>query len=68
MDDFNNVSLSRQIITRRIAELSADIKDQVFEKSTSLDFYSIACDESSDASDIAQLIISNLEKTTQKNS
>ena len=34
--DFNNVSLSRQTITRRIAELSADIKDQVFEKSDRL--------------------------------
>ena len=27
-----------------MAELSADIKDQVFEKSKSLDFYSISCD------------------------
>ena len=36
MDDFNNVSLSRQTITRRIAELSADITDQVFEKSNRL--------------------------------
>ena len=36
MDDFNNVSLSRQTITRRIADLSADIKDQVFEKSDRL--------------------------------
>ena len=36
MDDFNNVSLSRQTITRRIAKLSADIKDQVFEKSDRL--------------------------------
>ena len=36
MDDFNNVSLSRQTITRRIAELPADITDQVFEKSNRL--------------------------------
>ena len=36
MDDFNNVSLSRQTITRRIAELSADMTDQVFEKSNRL--------------------------------
>ena len=48
--DFNNVSLSRQTITRRIAELSADIKDQVFEKSKSFNFHSITCDESTDAS------------------
>ncbi len=36
MDDFNNMSLSRQTITRRIAELSADMTDQVFEKSNRL--------------------------------
>ena len=54
MDDFNNVSLSRQKITRRIAELSPD---QVTEKSKSFDFFSIACDESTDASDTAQLLI-----------
>ena len=56
MDDINNVSLSRQTITRRIAELSADVKDQVTDKSKSFDFFSIACDESTDASDTAQLL------------
>ena len=55
MDDFNNVSLSRQRITRRIAELSPGVKDQVTEKSKSFDFFSIACDESTDASGTAQL-------------
>ena len=54
MNDFNNVSLSRQKITRRIAELSPD---QVTEKSKSFDFFSIACDESTDASDTSQLLI-----------
>ena len=54
MNDFNNVSLSRQKITRRIAELSPD---QVTEKSKSFDFFSIACDESTDASDGAMLLI-----------
>ena len=57
MDDIKNLSLSRETITRRIAELSADIKNQVIEKSKSFDFYSIACDESTDTSDIAQLLI-----------
>ena len=56
MDDIKNMSLSRQTITRRIAELSADIKDQVTEKSKSFNFYSIACAESTDASDTAQLL------------
>ena len=57
MDDINNVSLSRQTITRPTAELSADVKDQVTGKSKSFDFFSIACDESTDASDTAQLLI-----------
>ena len=57
MDDFNKVSLSRQTITRRISGMSADIKDQVLEKSKSFDLYSIACDGSTDASDTAQLVI-----------
>ena len=57
MNDFNNVSLSRKAITRRIAELSPDVKDQVTEKSKSFDFFSIACDESTDASDTSQLLI-----------
>ena len=57
MDDINNVSLSRQTITRRIAELSADVKYQVTGKSKSFYFFSIACDESTDASDTAQLLI-----------
>ena len=53
MDDFNNVSLSRQTITRRIAEWSSDVKDRVTEKFKSFDFFSIPCDESTDASDTA---------------
>ena len=57
MDDINNVSLSRQTITRPTAELSADVKDQVTAKSKSFDLFSFACDESTNASDTAQLLI-----------
>ena len=37
-DYFNNVSLSKQTIIRRIAELLADIENQVFENSNRLIF------------------------------
>ena len=58
MDDIKNLSLSRQTITRRIAECSADNIDKiVFKKSKSFDSYSIVCDKSTGASDTAQLLI-----------
>ena len=70
MDDFK-VSLSRQTITQRIADLSVNIKDQVFKQSKSFDLYLIACDESTDASDkkvkeIPTQKIMNQSNKTQK--
>ena len=54
MHDFNNVSLSRNTVARRIEDLSANVKHQVSHKACAFDFYSIACDESTDT---AQLLI-----------
>ena len=66
MDYFNNVSLSRQTITRRIAELSANIKDRVFEQSKSFHLYLIACDERK-CDEVCNLRKNKTsEKTTQK--
>ena len=48
---FNNVSLSRNTVVRRIEDLSANLKDQVRDKACAFDFYLIACDESTDATD-----------------
>ena len=57
LHDFNNVSLSRNTVARRIEDLSANVKHQVSHKACAFDFYSIACDESTDTADTAQLLI-----------
>eukprot|EP00066_Takifugu_rubripes_P018159 XP_011607425.1 PREDICTED: general transcription factor II-I repeat domain-containing protein 2-like [Takifugu rubripes] len=57
VQDFNNVSLSRNTVLRRIEDLSANLKDQLKDKVCTFYFYSIACDESTDATDTAQLFI-----------
>ncbi|GAA6073181.1 general transcription factor II-I repeat domain-containing protein 2-like [Tachysurus ichikawai] len=57
VQDFNNVSLSRNTVVRRIEDLSANLKLQLREKACAFDFYSIACDECTDATDTAQLLI-----------
>ncbi|KAK2856688.1 hypothetical protein Q5P01_005423 [Channa striata] len=49
VQDFNNVCLSRNTVVRRIEDLSANLKLQLREKACAFDFYSIACDESTDA-------------------
>ncbi|CAM1305859.1 Uncharacterised protein r2_g1573 [Pycnogonum litorale] len=57
MQEFNNVSMSRNTVVRRIEDLSANLKHQLSDKACAFDFYSIACDESADATDTAQLLI-----------
>uniref|UniRef100_A0A3B4VC50 SPIN-DOC-like zinc-finger domain-containing protein n=1 Tax=Seriola dumerili TaxID=41447 RepID=A0A3B4VC50_SERDU len=49
VQDFNNVSLSRNTVVRRIEDLSANLKLQLRDKACAFDFYLIACDESTDA-------------------
>lgn len=55
--DFENMCLARTTVTKRIEEISADIKRQVNDRGMAFDFFSIACDESTDKSDTAQLLI-----------
>ena len=57
LHDFNNVSLSRNTVARRIEDWSANVKHQVSHKACAFDFYSIACDESTDTANTAQLLI-----------
>lgn len=46
--DFNSVSMPRNTVVQRIKDLSANIKLQLSDKACAFDFYSIACDESTD--------------------
>lgn len=55
--EFAKVCLARNTVARRIEEVSSDIKRQLRVKGREFDFFSLACDESTDASDTAQLLI-----------
>lgn len=55
--EFANICLARNTVVRRIEDISLDIKRQLAAKGAELDFFSLACDESTDASDTAQLLI-----------
>nr|XP_049594684.1 general transcription factor II-I repeat domain-containing protein 2 [Syngnathus scovelli] len=55
--EFANVCLARNTVARRIEDVSSDIKRQLEARGKEFDFFSLACDESTDASDIAQLLI-----------
>ena len=54
---FSKISLSRTTVADHISELAADIKEQSKECSEHFDYFSIAVDESTDASNTAQLAI-----------
>ncbi|XP_056121755.1 general transcription factor II-I repeat domain-containing protein 2-like [Rhinichthys klamathensis goyatoka] len=54
---FNNLSLSANTVAERISELSSDIYDQLRGKARVFTAYSVALDESTDKTDIAQLAI-----------
>ncbi|XP_075443375.1 general transcription factor II-I repeat domain-containing protein 2-like [Ascaphus truei] len=54
---FENVSLSRMTVQRRIADISTNLTDQLKQKASELCFYSLAMDESTDLKDMAQLLI-----------
>jgi len=51
------MSLSRQTIGRRIADMASDIEEQLKSLCDNVAFFSIALDESSDAVDTAQLLV-----------
>uniref|UniRef100_A0A3P9KXR9 SPIN-DOC-like zinc-finger domain-containing protein n=1 Tax=Oryzias latipes TaxID=8090 RepID=A0A3P9KXR9_ORYLA len=54
---FSQISLSRNTVTRRVEDLSRDIRDQLTVKSRDFVAFSLACDESTDISDSAQLLV-----------
>ena len=55
--EFANVCLARNTVVRRIEEVSSDIKRQYEAKGAEFDFFSLACHESTDASDTTQFLI-----------
>jgi galactitol-specific phosphotransferase system IIB component len=54
---FENVSLSRMSVQRRIADISSNLSDQLKQRVSEFCFYSLAMDESTDLKDTAQRII-----------
>lgn len=58
MQDFKNISLSRNTVGQRIEDLSANLKEQVTDKVPTFDFYSIACDDSTDSTDTENMNLS----------
>ena len=54
---FFNVSLSATTVTRRIEEMSEDVKTRQQDCLKNLQYFSIAIDESTDTTDTAQLAV-----------
>ncbi|GAA6098908.1 general transcription factor II-I repeat domain-containing protein 2-like, partial [Tachysurus ichikawai] len=54
---FSNVSLSRNTVAERTCELATNLHDQLMEKGKGFVSFSLAVDESTDASDTAQLSV-----------
>ncbi|XP_042204163.1 general transcription factor II-I repeat domain-containing protein 2-like [Homarus americanus] len=54
---FANISLSRNTVAERIGELSENINSQLTDKVKSFTAFSVAFDESTDVSDVAQLAV-----------
>ena len=53
----SKISLSRPTVTRRIENMSLDVKQQLIKHFNEFKYFSVAVDESSDAKDTAQLSI-----------
>ena len=54
---FEDVSLSRQTVTRRIVDMADDSREQLKIVSKKFEYFSLALDESTDISDTSQLLI-----------
>ena len=54
---FENISLSRRTVVRRIDAVSEDLTDQLLNKIKTFKWFSLALDESTDIQDTAQLLI-----------
>ncbi|KAL3977581.1 hypothetical protein ACER0C_018643 [Sarotherodon galilaeus] len=55
--EFLNVYLARNTVAQRAEDISSDAHRQLGDRGVDFDYFSLACDESTDASDTAQLLI-----------
>lgn len=53
---FSNISLSRNTVAQRIREIADNMKYQLHEKAKNFTFFSVATDESTDNTDLAQIM------------
>ncbi|GLV40928.1 hypothetical protein CBL_08502 [Carabus blaptoides fortunei] len=63
---FQNVSLSRRTISDRITDLAQDIKNTLKGSAEDFHFFFLACDETTDITNTAQLAVFKLELTFEK--
>lgn len=56
-EEFLKISLSHQTIARRIEEIGKSLEDSLLKKAAKFKFFALAIDESTDATDTAQLAI-----------
>ncbi|XP_063748741.1 general transcription factor II-I repeat domain-containing protein 2B-like [Eleginops maclovinus] len=54
---FSQISLSRNTVTRRVEDMAEDVRGQIAQRASHFSAFSIACDESTDMSDSAQLLV-----------
>ena len=54
---FSQISLSRNTVTRRVEDMAEDVRGQIAQRAGRFSAFSIACDESTDISDSAQLLV-----------
>ena len=54
---FQNISLSRMTVQRRVSDIAANFMNQLKQKVNEFCFYSLAMDDSTDCRDTAQLLI-----------
>ena len=55
--NFQNVSISRTTVQRRIKDISKNITEQLCHKAMEFSYYSLAIDESGDVTDTALLLV-----------